>query len=62
VVGCHSVAAGLAACHSRGVVHQDIRPANILLTTDGVHCKVADFGSVAPTHIGSKLNPAQTCM
>ena len=45
VVGCHSVAAGLAACHSRGVVHQDIRPANILLTTDGVHCKVADFGS-----------------
>ncbi|KAL0023831.1 hypothetical protein WJX77_009652 [Trebouxia sp. C0004] len=61
VAGCHSAAAGLAACHSKGVIHQDIRAANILLITDGKHCKVADLGSAAPTHIGGKPNRAQTC-
>ncbi len=37
------VAAGLAKEHERGMVHRDMKPANIMVTSDGV-VKILDFG------------------
>jgi len=36
-------ARGLYAAHQNGVIHQDVKPANVLMTTDGI-VKVTDFG------------------
>ncbi|XP_051147808.1 uncharacterized protein LOC127262967 [Andrographis paniculata] len=46
---------GLNYCHSRKVMHRNLKPANILLTADGV-IKLAAFGSSAAFDVPSLQN------
>ena len=40
---------GLQFAHEKGLVHQDVKPGNVLMTSDGI-AKVSDFGLSRATH------------
>jgi protein-serine/threonine kinase len=39
------IADAMAFLHNRGVVHRDIKDENVVLSADGKHCWLIDFGS-----------------
>ncbi len=54
----HQTAQGLAAAHARGVIHRDVKPANLMISLRG-QVKIADFGiALAHSSIDSKLTGA----
>jgi predicted Ser/Thr protein kinase len=49
----HQTALGLATAHDKGVIHRDIKPGNLMITSRG-SVKIADFGIALKTQDFSK--------
>ena len=49
------IADALSAAHARGVLHRDVKPANILIDSYG-HAGLADFGLAAMPDPGNELS------
>src|SRR3712207_2581597 len=55
------VADALAFAHEHGVVHRDVKPGNVMLTSSG-HVKVADFGIARAVSAAENLTQTGTVM
>jgi serine/threonine-protein kinase len=57
----HQVARGLAFAHSRGIVHRDVKPQNVLLNGDG-RAQVTDFGIARSLDVGRGVTQTGTVL
>ncbi|EXG80010.1 serine/threonine-protein kinase [Cryptosporangium arvum] len=51
-----TIADALAAAHAAGIVHADVKPANVLVPADGGSIQLADFGVSRLVHGPAKLS------
>ncbi len=54
------VAAALSASHSKGVIHRDVRPGNVMLERDTGHAFLTDFGLAAARDTGTQSDARLT--
>ena len=56
----HQILKGLADCHARQIIHRDLKPSNILVTRNGNHVKIIDFGLSDSDRYAVLKEPAYT--
>jgi len=52
----HQLFAGLTHIHTKGILHRDVKPENLLINADGI-LKIADFGSSRRTRKEGNYTP-----